>query len=96
MAILWHETWHEGLEEASRLYFGERNESGMFRTLEPLHAMMARGAQTLKEMSFNQVSPVSDCIYLALILLGQGLHSCCPISVSVLVKLFFKIMYTLC
>ena len=56
MAILWHETWHEGLEEASRLYFGERNESGMFRTLEPLHAMMERGPQTLKEMSFNQVS----------------------------------------
>uniref|UniRef100_A0A0P4VNQ8 Serine/threonine-protein kinase TOR n=2 Tax=Scylla TaxID=6760 RepID=A0A0P4VNQ8_SCYOL len=54
VAILWHETWHEGLEEASRLYFGERNESGMFRTLEPLHAMMARGPQTLKEMSFNQ------------------------------------------
>lgn len=55
MAILWHEIWHEGLEEASRLYFGERNETGMFRTLEPLHAMMERGPQTLKEMSFNQV-----------------------------------------
>ncbi|KAG7166823.1 Serine/threonine-protein kinase mTOR-like [Homarus americanus] len=54
VAILWHEIWHEGLEEASRLYFGERNESGMFRTLEPLHAMMERGPQTLKEMSFNQ------------------------------------------
>lgn len=25
VAILWHELWHEGLEEASRLYFGERN-----------------------------------------------------------------------
>lgn len=23
MAILWHEMWHEALEEASRLYFGE-------------------------------------------------------------------------
>ena len=22
VAILWHELWHEGLEEASRLYFG--------------------------------------------------------------------------
>ncbi|KAK8751728.1 hypothetical protein OTU49_009992 [Cherax quadricarinatus] len=54
VAILWHEIWHEGLEEASRLYFGEKNESGMFRTLEPLHAMMERGPQTLKEMSFNQ------------------------------------------
>ncbi len=55
VAILWHELWHEGLEEASRLYFGERNVKGMFATLEPLHAMMERGAQTLKETSFNQV-----------------------------------------
>ncbi|XP_060595349.1 serine/threonine-protein kinase mTOR-like [Ruditapes philippinarum] len=54
VAILWHELWHEGLEEASRLYFGERNVKGMFATLEPLHAMMERGPQTLKETSFNQ------------------------------------------
>ncbi|RWS29930.1 hypothetical protein B4U80_02742 [Leptotrombidium deliense] len=54
VAILWHELWHEGLEEASRLYFGEKNIKGMFETLEPLHAMMERGPQTLKEMSFNQ------------------------------------------
>lgn len=56
VAILWHEMWHEGLEEASRLYFGERNVKGMFEVLEPLHAMMERGPQTLKETSFNQVS----------------------------------------
>nr|QGN03465.1 target of rapamycin [Ixodes ricinus] len=54
VAILWHELWHEGLEEASRLYFGERNVKGMFATLEPLHAMMERGPQTLRETSFNQ------------------------------------------
>lgn len=54
VAILWHELWHEGLEEASRLYFGEQNVQGMFDTLEPLHAMMERGPQTLKEVSFNQ------------------------------------------
>ncbi|XP_064459506.1 serine/threonine-protein kinase mTOR-like [Ornithodoros turicata] len=54
VAILWHELWHEGLEEASRLYFGERNIKGMFATLEPLHAMMERGPQTLRETSFNQ------------------------------------------
>ncbi|TRY96882.1 hypothetical protein DNTS_015423 [Danionella cerebrum] len=54
VAILWHEMWHEGLEEASRLYFGERNVKGMFAVLEPLHAMMERGPQTLKETSFNQ------------------------------------------
>ncbi|KAG5838758.1 hypothetical protein ANANG_G00226970 [Anguilla anguilla] len=54
VAILWHEMWHEGLEEASRLYFGDRNVKGMFAVLEPLHAMMERGPQTLKETSFNQ------------------------------------------
>lgn len=56
VAILWHELWHEGLEEASRLYFGDRNVRGMFNTLEPLHAMIERGPQTLKETSFTQVS----------------------------------------
>lgn len=54
VAILWHEQWHEGLEEASRLYFGEMNVNGMFDTLEPLHAMLERGPQTLKETSFYQ------------------------------------------
>lgn len=61
VAILWHEMWHEGLEEASRLYFGERNVKGMFAVLEPLHAMMERGPQTLKETSFNQVRSRSSC-----------------------------------
>jgi phosphatidylinositol kinase/protein kinase (PI-3 family) len=53
-AILWHELWHEGLEEASRLFFGERDVAGMFETLEPLHEMMDKGPQTLKETSFSQ------------------------------------------
>lgn len=56
VAILWHEQWHEGLEEASRLYFGDRNVKGMFETLEPLHQMLGNGPQTLKEVSFNHVS----------------------------------------
>jgi len=55
VAILWHELWHGGLEEASRLYFGEKSVHGMFAVLEPLHAMVARGAQSLKEMSFQQM-----------------------------------------
>ncbi|KAF5280820.1 hypothetical protein FQR65_LT14927 [Abscondita terminalis] len=54
VAILWHEMWHEGLEEASRLFFGEQDIKGMFDVLEPLHAVMERGPQTLKETSFNQ------------------------------------------
>ena len=28
ISILWHEKWHEGLEEASRQYFGERSITG--------------------------------------------------------------------
>lgn len=64
VAILWHEMWHEGLEEASRLYFGERNVKGMFAVLEPLHAMMERGPQTLKETSFNQVRIFSDQVWI--------------------------------
>ena len=54
VAILWHEQWHEGFEEASRLFFGERDVAGMFATLEPLHAMLDKGPQTLKETSFVQ------------------------------------------
>ena len=40
MAILWHELWHEGLEEASRLYFSDRNAIGMINCLAPLHDMI--------------------------------------------------------
>ena len=55
MAILWHEMWHEGLEEASRLYFGESNVEGMLNTLLPLHDMMDKnGPSTLKEIAFVQ------------------------------------------
>ena len=56
VSILWHELWHEGLEEASRLYFGERNVQGMLDTLKPLHDLMARGPETSKESSFQQVN----------------------------------------
>ena len=40
VAILWHELWHEGLEEASRLYFTDHNPMGMIAFLEPLHDML--------------------------------------------------------
>jgi hypothetical protein len=40
VAILWHEMWHEALEEASRLYFGDHNIEGMLAVLAPLHAML--------------------------------------------------------
>ena len=54
VAVLWHELWHEGLEEASRQYFGERNIEGMFATLAPLHDMLDQGPETLREISFAQ------------------------------------------
>ncbi|KAF2280167.1 phosphatidylinositol 3-kinase tor2 [Westerdykella ornata] len=54
IAVLWHEQWHEGLEEASRLYFGDRDIEGMFATLAPLHAMLDKGPETLREISFIQ------------------------------------------
>lgn len=54
IAILWHEMWHEGLEEASRLYFTEHNVEGMFATLGPLHDLLERGPETLRETSFAQ------------------------------------------
>ncbi|KAA0203049.1 hypothetical protein HAZT_HAZT004190 [Hyalella azteca] len=54
VAILRHERWHEALEEASRLYFGERNDQAMLRTLLPLHSMMDKEPETLNEVAFNQ------------------------------------------
>lgn len=54
VAVLWHELWHEGLEEASRLYFGDHNIEGMFETLGPLHDLLERGPETLREISFAQ------------------------------------------
>lgn len=54
VAVLWHELWHEGLEEASRLYFGDHNIEGMFSALEPLHEQLERGPETLREISFAQ------------------------------------------
>ena len=54
VAILWVETWHEGLEEASRLYFGEGNVSGMLDLLLPLHEKLEKGAETRRESDFIQ------------------------------------------
>lgn len=58
VAILWHEMWHEALEEASRLYFGEHNIEGMLNVLEPMHEMLEKGVMnnntTIKEKAFIQ------------------------------------------
>lgn len=52
VAILWLETWHEGLEDASRLYFGEGNVSGMLDLLLPLHEQLEKGPETRREVDF--------------------------------------------
>ncbi|EIW52012.1 atypical/PIKK/FRAP protein kinase [Trametes versicolor FP-101664 SS1] len=54
VAILWHELWHEGLEEASRLYFTDRNVMGMIHCLKPLHDLLEAGPKTTREISFAQ------------------------------------------
>ena len=54
ISVLWHEMWHEGLEEASRRYFGDKNVNGMFAVLNPLHQVLERGPETPLEFSFVQ------------------------------------------
>ena len=53
-SILWHEMWHSALEEASRLYFGAQDIDGMLATMQPLHAMLSCGPETMREVSFQQ------------------------------------------
>jgi FKBP12-rapamycin complex-associated protein len=52
VAILWVETWHEGLEDASRLYYGDGNVQGMLDLLLPLHDKIERGPETGREEEF--------------------------------------------
>eukprot|EP01094_Clydonella_sp_ATCC50884_P002485 TRINITY_DN1189_c0_g1_i1.p1 TRINITY_DN1189_c0_g1~~TRINITY_DN1189_c0_g1_i1.p1 ORF type:complete len:2421 (+),score=972.86 TRINITY_DN1189_c0_g1_i1:126-7265(+) len=52
ISIVWHEQWHEGLEEASRMYYNEQNVEGMIERLLPLHEMVENGPETLTELSF--------------------------------------------
>ena len=34
VSMTWSEVWHEGLEEASRMYFGDDNVEGMLNRLQ--------------------------------------------------------------
>jgi len=67
VAILWHEQWHEGLEEASRMYFGDGNVKSMLEVLLPLHEQLEQGPTTLREVAFQQafgreLSQAYECI----------------------------------
>lgn len=48
------EMWFECLEDASRVYFGEKDTGKMFRLLYPLHQVMERGHETANEAAFLQ------------------------------------------
>jgi serine/threonine-protein kinase mTOR len=52
VAIIWLETWYEGLEDASRLYFGAGNATAMLELLLPLHENLEKGAETKIEKDF--------------------------------------------
>ncbi|KAF5402330.1 hypothetical protein PHET_04458 [Paragonimus heterotremus] len=54
LSITWVEMWSESLEDASRVYFGEKDIMKMFRILHPLHQMMDRGHETIHESTFLQ------------------------------------------
>lgn len=53
--MLWHELWHEHLEEASRLYFTEKNPDAMITHLESLHRLMEQ--VSLSVMVRNSLTP---------------------------------------
>ncbi|GMH78184.1 hypothetical protein TL16_g07704 [Triparma laevis f. inornata] len=52
LSITWHEAWHEGLEEASRLFFGEKKVEDMFSILTDLHAELDK-ATSMQETKFG-------------------------------------------
>jgi serine/threonine-protein kinase mTOR len=52
VAIIWLETWYDGLEDASRLYFGSGNAAAMLELLLPLHETLEKGAETVIEKDF--------------------------------------------
>ena len=55
VAVLWGELWYEKLEEASRLYFGEKDLNSMLQCILPMHEMIDRGPETSYEKSFMEL-----------------------------------------
>lgn len=52
-AILWSELWYDGLEDASRMCFSQKNYDGMNAILEDLH-QLTKDPKTLSEIAFTQ------------------------------------------
>lgn len=55
VSVSWGEIWLEGLEEASKRFFGDKNVSGMFSVLNFLHSTLERGPETHLEHSFYRL-----------------------------------------
>lgn len=72
----------QGLEEASRLYFGESNVEGMLAVLLPLHEMMEQtGPTTLREIAFVQTygrcgHPVASTLPIIIFCLREPAVAC--------------------
>jgi FKBP12-rapamycin complex-associated protein len=54
IAVLWNEEWHAGLEEACKAYFTHKDDAGMIAQLEKLQESLEKGAETMRETSFQQ------------------------------------------
>jgi FKBP12-rapamycin complex-associated protein len=54
VAVLWNEEWHAGLEEACKAYFTHGDVDGMLAQLQKLQRSMDAGAETMREISFQQ------------------------------------------
>lgn len=53
LSVLWEEMWYDGLEEASRHYFGVRDVNAMFAVLDPLHQIVEeQPAESKRERDF--------------------------------------------
>ena len=53
VAIVWEEIWHEGIEEASRVWFGQNDFDGMKKIFEPITSMLI-APETSAELNFVQ------------------------------------------
>ena len=53
-AILLKEQWADGIEEACKQYFQEKNPQAMVKTFLELHDLMKNKPQTLSEITFHQ------------------------------------------
>ena len=53
-SVLWKEAWHEGISDASQLYFGGKDIPGMISILKPLHDQLNQGPKTMNEVGFYQ------------------------------------------